>query len=86
MKNWDLSDWGVFLLVLLMATVVLAMLFDIFVGDKFECADLSKADSVHDYNWTFFTGCRVKTPLGYWIAVDDAKLLEIPDGSFVPIE
>ncbi len=45
-----------------------------------KCEDLTSYDAVHEYRWGFFSGCRVKTGLGYWVDADNPALIELEQG------
>ncbi len=45
-----------------------------------KCDTLESYDSVHEYRWDLWSGCRVKTNRGYWVDVDNPALIELEQG------
>ena len=81
---WDeIKDLGGLLLLAVVTTLLLIALIAVpiiginaIVGNN-KCDDLSMADDTHEYKYTLWTGCRVRTSSGYWILSDSPALVEL---------
>jgi hypothetical protein len=67
-------------LVILVIALMLAVLFAIGIFattvESGVCAELKSTDPVHEYQWGFWSGCKVKTPDGYWVNTSDYRYIE----------
>ena len=66
--------WFVILMMVLMLGMPLGARAVIESGT---CNDLESIDQVHLYNWSFWSGCRVRTQSGFFVDVDSPSVYEL---------
>lgn len=59
------------LFILIMAVIVFAILFIVYVADKMKCEEIS-ADMGYANRYSMISGCRIKTPEG-WIPLSNYR-------------
>ncbi len=74
---WEVT--GMFLMgaLILVVFVIAPITGVVTLVESNKCDTLSSYDSVHEYRFNFWSGCRVETAQGYWIDSDNPALIEL---------
>ena len=79
----DIKEGVVMVLVIgVLAVAMIAIIAAPIVGinslvNSNKCDNLAASDILHEYKYTFWTGCRVRTSSGYWVLSDSPALVEL---------
>lgn len=76
----DTDDWKFIIGFLMTITIILVVIGGLIAGigvilEYFGCQDLQGATEEFNFQWTFWTGCRVQLENGFWISVSDYKYI-----------